>query len=41
MKIIQNLGNWALVGLLYVLVIIAFGAWWKFMKQLFCIGYGC
>ena len=41
MKTLQNLGNWALVALLYALVIVAFGAWWKVMEKLFCIGYGC
>lgn len=41
MNIIKNLGNWALLVLVYALVVIAFGAWWKLMVKLFCIGYGC
>lgn len=41
MNILKNLGNWTLLAILYGLIVIAFGAWWKLMVELFCIGYGC
>jgi hypothetical protein len=41
MKLIQNLGNWALLAVVYALAVIVIGAWWKLMEKLFCIGYGC
>jgi hypothetical protein len=41
MNVIKNLGNWALVALVYALAVIVIGAWWKLMEKLFCIGYGC
>jgi len=41
MKLIQNLGNLALLVLVYAATVIAFGVWWKLMVELFCIGYGC
>jgi len=41
MNFIRNLGNWALLVVLYAVVVIAAGAWWKLMEKLFCIGYGC
>lgn len=41
MKHLKNLGNWALLVVLYTAAVIAAGAWWKLMVKLFCIGYGC
>ena len=41
MNFIKNVGNWALLAVIYAAVVIAAGAWWKLMVKLFCIGYGC
>lgn len=41
MEHLKTLGNWAFLVLLYAVVVIAAGAWWRLMVKLFCIGYGC